>query len=160
MNDTNFADLAAPALTHVFDLEVTIAPALELGQVGGGRRRAIPLTGGLLRGNNIAGVVLPGGADWQTLRPDGMTRLVARYTLRMDDGTVVGVVNSGVRRAAPEIAERLANGEMVDPSLYYFRATPVFDVGPGPFQWLTKSVFLSVGVRHPDRVLLRVFRVD
>lgn len=150
---------AAPALTHVFDLRVKVAAAQELGQVGGGRRRVVPITGGDLVGPNLRGEVLPGGADWQTLRADGVTLLQARYTVRMDDGEVVGIINTGVRRASPEVARRLTAGEVVDPSLYYFRATPVFEVGPGRFGWLTDSVFVSAGERLPDLVRLKVYRL-
>ncbi|CAN5222074.1 hypothetical protein BH10PSE3_BH10PSE3_06900 [soil metagenome] len=78
----------------------------------------------------------------------------------MDDGQTVGVINTGVRRASPDVVRRLTAGEVVDPALYYFRATPVFEVGPGPHGWLTESVFLSLGERLPDRVRLKVFRVD
>jgi hypothetical protein len=151
--------LAAPPLTHVFDLEVLVGSAQELGEIGGGRRRVIPITGGTLSGPGLTGQVLAGGADWQTLRADGVTLLQARYTIRMSDGAVIGIVNTGVRRASPEIARRLTAGETVDPTLYYFRATPVFEAS-GPHQWLTESVFVSAGERLPDRVRLRVYRFD
>jgi hypothetical protein len=148
-----------PALVHVFDLDVRVAPAQELGEVGGGRRRVIPIVGGGLSGAGLKGEVLPGGADWQTIRPDGVTLLQARYTIRMSDGATLGVINTGVRRAAPDVVRRLTAGEDVDPALYYFRATPIFEVGPGPYQWLTENVFISTGARHPDRVALKVFKV-
>ena len=106
------------------------------------------------------GEVLTGGADWQTIRDDGVTLLQARYTIRMDDGATIGVINTGVRRAAPEVVARLTAGEVVDPSLYYFRATPVFEVGSGPYRWLTESVFVSLGERLPDLVRLKVYRLD
>ena len=50
-------------------------------------------------------------------------------------------------------------GEEVDPSPYYVRATPIFEVGPGPYQWLTENVFISTGARRSDRVELKVFKV-
>ena len=151
---------ATPPLTHVFDLRVKVAPAQELGEVGGGRRRVIPIVGGDLTGPGLHGEVLPGGADWPTLRADGVTLLQARYTVRMDDVQVVGIVNTGVRRASPEIARRLTAGEVVDPTLYYFRAAPVFEVGPGSLGWLTASLFVSIGERLPDLVRLKVYRVE
>ena len=159
------AAVPAPTLTPVFDLDVEVAAAQELGDIGGGRRRVIPITGGRLRGLGphgmaISGVILPGGADWQTLWPSGVTHLTARYTVQMSDGAIVGIVNRGVRRAGPDVALRMAAGEHIDPSLYYFRCAPAFAAGPGPHLWLTEGVFLGSGERHRDRVLIRVFRVD
>lgn len=150
--------MAQPALTPRFELRVKVGPAQELGEVGGGRRRVIPILGGEVSGD-IAGEVLPGGADWQTLKADGVTLLTARYTMRLTDGTTVGVINSGVRRAAPDIVRRLTAGEVVDPSLYYFRTTPVFEVGPGPYQWLTENVFVATGERLPTLVKVQVFQL-
>jgi hypothetical protein len=150
---------AAPELTHVFDLSVEVAPPQELGEVGGGRRRVIPITGGRLVGPGLSGEVLPGGADWQTIRPDGVTLLQARYTIRMADGATIGIINTGVRRADPDVVRRLTAGEDVDPSSYYFRAAPVFEAGPGPYLWLTESLFVSTGARRPTRVELSVFKV-
>jgi len=150
---------AAPALDWVFDLDVKVGPAQELGEANGGRRRVIPITGGGLKGPGMSGEVLEGGADWQTLRADGVTLLQARYTVRMTDGAVIGIINTGVRRASPEVARRLAAGELVDPAQYYFRASPAFEVGPGPWGWLTETLFVSVGQRLPDLVRLKVYRV-
>ena len=44
-----------------------------------------------------------------------------------------------------DLGRRGFAGEDVDPSLYSFRATPIFEVGPGPYQWLTENVFISTG---------------
>lgn len=153
------SDYPAPPLTWSFDLDVEVGPAQELGQFAGGRRRVVPILGGRITGPGLSGKVLPGGADWQTLRPDGVTLLQARYTVQMDDGQVVGIINTGVRRASPEVAADLAAGKIVDPSKYYFRATPVFEVGPGSMGWLVENVFISVGERLPTLVRLKVYKV-
>jgi hypothetical protein len=54
---------------------------------------------------------------------------------------------------------RLAAGEVVEPSLYYFRTTPRFEVQDGPHQWLADHVFVCRGHRRPDAVELEIFRV-
>ncbi len=149
----------SPPLSFRFSVNVQVGPAQELGRLGGGRRRVVPITGGDLVGPGLSGEVLAGGADWQTLRDDGVTLLQARYTVRMSDGETIGIINTGVRRAAPDIVRRLTAGEVVDPALYYFRAAPVFEVGPGPYGWLTESLFISVGERLPNLVRLKVFQV-
>ncbi len=149
----------APGLAYRFSLDVKVGPAQELGEFGGGRRRVIPITGGTAFGPGLSGEILPGGADWQTLRADGVTILQAKYTVKAADGAVIGIVNTGVRRASPEVARRLTAGEIVDPSQYYFRATPVFEVGPGPHGWLVENVFVCVGERLPEVVRLKVFQL-
>ena len=149
-----------PSLTEVFEARVFVSAAQELGRIGGGRRRIVPIVGGTVSGARLTAEVLPGGADWQTIFDDGRTEVLARYTLRAEDGTLIGVVNRGVRRGPPEVIARLTAGEIVDPSLYYFRTNPVFEVAPGPHEWLLDHVFVGVGVRLPDCVLIRVFAVD
>ena len=152
-------DATAPALEHVFTARVTVATPLELGQTSAGRRRVIPITGGTVSGPRLQGQVLAGGADWQSVLADGTAHLVARYTLLADDGTLISVVNRGVRRGPPEVLARLVAGEIVEPSEYYFRAAPSFEVEPGPHDWLARSMFMAVGERAPDHVVIRVFEV-
>ena len=90
----------------------------------------------------------------QRIGPDGLTSVEARYFLKASDGTIIEVTNPGVRVGSPEVIERLARGERVDPAAYYFRTTPSFRVAEGPHRWLQRSVFVARGVRLPDRVLI------
>jgi len=152
-------DAGAPGLAHVFTAFVTVGTPLDVGQTAAGRRRIIPITGGRVEGPRLTATVLPGGADWQVILADGTAQLVARYTLRAADGTLISVVNSGVRRGPPEVLARLAGGAAVDPGEYYFRATPCFEVADGPHGWLSRSVFVAVGERAPDHVVIRVYEV-
>jgi hypothetical protein len=148
-----------PVLRFVFELAASLDPAQELGEVHGGRHRVVPVKGGTVHGPKLNGVVLPGGADWQTLLPSGVTLLEAKYVIQADDGTKIGVINRGVRRAAPEVAARMAAGEIIQPTDYYFRTTPRFEVGPGPHAWLMGSVFVCTAERRPSDVLVRFFEV-
>ena len=150
---------APPALQFAFEAHVSVSPAIEAGQVDGGRRRIIPITGGIVEGPRLTGTVIPGGADWQIVHADSTIDLTARYTIEAADGTRIGVVNRGLRRAAPEILARLAAGETVDPALVYFRTTPVFETPEGPHRWLSRSIFVATAQRHPAGVLLRFFEV-
>jgi hypothetical protein len=149
----------APTLEFAFEARVRVAPPIEGGAVPGGRRRIIPILGGAVDGPLLQASVVPGGADWQVVQPDGLTDLVARYTLQAADGTYIGVVNRGVRHGPPEVMRRLLAGEAVDPAEIYFRCTPVFEAPPGPHAWLARHVFTATGERHPDGVVIRVFVV-
>ena len=68
-------------LQPLFKAEITLAPPQELGDTPQGRRRIIGITGGRFSGERLSGRVLPGGADWQVIRADGVADLDARYTL-------------------------------------------------------------------------------
>ena len=148
-----------PRTEHAFDLRVGIGPAVEVGPVPLGRRRVIPITGGSVGGPKLSGTILAGGADWQLIRPDGVAEIDARYTLRADDGTLIGVTNKGVRHGPDDVMKRLAAGEAVDPAAYYFRTTPVFEAAAGKHDWLNRAVFVASGERHPGHVLIRVWQV-
>ncbi len=144
-------------LCHVFTAHVDIGAPLDVGPVGQGRRRIVPITGGSVTGPRLTATILPGGADWQIIRADGTAEVVARYTLRAEDGTLISVVNKGLRRGPPEVLARIAAGEQVDPSLYYFRTSPVFDVAPGPHGWLADNIFVATGERQKAQVVITVF---
>ncbi len=146
-------------LTPLFDMRVTLAPIKDLGQTPNGHRRIIDITGGTFEGERLRGRVLPGGADWQVIRPDGSAALEARYTLETDDGALIYVRNTGFRHGPPEVLARLAAGEDVDPADYYFRSTPVFETGAEAHAWLNSVVAVASGARRPDAVELGVFEV-
>ncbi len=148
-----------PTLEFVFEARVKVAPPLELGEIGGSQRRIVPILGGVVEGPRFKGEVLAGGADWQVIRPDGLTEVLARYVIRAEDGTMIQVVNQGVRRASEPVIRRLLAGEPVDPSMVYFRARPSFEVGPGPHAWLGQNLFVSAGKRRPDSVEIRFYVV-
>jgi hypothetical protein len=149
-----------PRLSHAFTLRVQVGPPMEFGDVPGGRRRVIPILGGTFDGPSIKGKVLPGGADWQIVRPDGLADLDTRYALQTDRGKLIYIQNAGMRHAPPEITKKLLAGEPVDPSLVYFKTVPTFETSAPELQWLTRSIFVGVGERQPSEVLIRVWRVE
>ena len=157
---TEFAP-PTPTLSFAFEARVLIGTPLDLGMVGGARKRIVPITGGRITGERFSGDVLPGGADWQMLRPDNVLDVSARYTVRADDGVVVSIVNTGYRHGPADILDRMAAGDMVDPALYYFRTTPRFEApDDSDHAWLNRSVFVCSAARFSERVMLRFSRVD
>jgi hypothetical protein len=148
-----------PQLRFVCHIEVQVGPIRDLGQAPHGRRRIIPILSGTVKGDRLSGEVMPGGADWQYVRGDGILELEARYSIKTRDGTEIAVTNRGMRRAPPEIMDRLSRGEAVDPALVYFRTAPVFEAPVGPYAWLNESVFVGTAARFPDQVQIKVFEV-
>ncbi len=151
--------IAAPALEHVADLSVEVAPPIEIGDTGAGLRRMIPIVGGRIEGPALRGRVLAGGADYQLVRDDTLAELDARYVLELDDGRRIYVTNRAIRRASAEVTARLVRGEAVDPALVYFRCAPSFEVADASLRWLAESLFVGAGARRPDRVELSFYRV-
>jgi len=146
-------------LQPLLKAEVTLAPPQELGDTPLGRRRVIPITGGTFRGEKLAGRVLPGGADWQLVRADGVAELDARYTLETSDRALIYVRNFGYRHGPAEVLQRLAAGEALDPSLYYMRTTPRFETSAERYAWLNRTICVATGVRKAAAVELEIFEV-
>jgi hypothetical protein len=151
----------APQLStkYVFRLAIKIGEPIVAGDFGYGTRRIVPILGGDLRGEGMKGTIFPCGADFQTIRPNGFTELEAKYAFEMDDGAIVYIENVGIRFGPKQQLDRIANGEIVDPSLIYFRSVPKFETGAAKYRWLMENLFVGVGARHPDRVEIDVHQV-
>ncbi len=58
----------APSLEWTFEVEADLGPLEDHGLTRTGHRRIIPVVGGTVRGA-FESRTLPGGADWQLVRP-------------------------------------------------------------------------------------------
>jgi Protein of unknown function (DUF3237) len=151
---------AAPGLRFVFEARVSVDPPQVVGPSPYGLRRIVPITGGTVSGPSFQGRVVPGGADWQFVRPDGVLSVEAKYTLASKEGVLVMVTNRGMRHGPPEVIERLSKGESVDPSLYYFRTAAEFEAPVGSkYEWLSRAVFIGVGERIATAALIKFYQV-
>ena len=148
-----------PELVFAFEARGQVGLPLDVGPIPGGRRRIVPILGGSFEGSGMRGRVLPGGADWQIVRADGLGELDTRYTLETEDGELIYVQNAGIRHASPEVTAKLMKGEPVDPSLVYFRTVPKFETSAPELAWLMRSIFVGTGERYPAEVLLRFWKL-
>jgi hypothetical protein len=148
-----------PRLEFLFQATVNIAAATQISQTPQGERRVVPITGGRFEGEKLSGDVLPGGADWQLIRPDGSAVLHARYTLRTRDNALIYIDNRGIRRGNQEVLAQLARGDRVDPSNYYFRTTPQFETGAPQYAWLNNIIAVCSGMRLVDSVIIDFYSV-
>jgi len=149
-----------PKLEFAFEIRVDVSEGIrELGATPKGVRKIIPLCGGTFEGPSIKGTILPGGYDWQLIRSDGVAEIEARYVLKTDEDALITIVNTGLRHAPATIMERMARGEALDPSLYYFRSVPLFETSEPKYDWLSKNIFIANGIRKPDEVIIQVWKV-
>ena len=153
------AESKDPGLKFVFEVVATLEKPIIFGQTGTGERRIIGITGGTVKGPALNGIVLPGGADWQIVRDDGVSEIHARYSIKADDGALIYIDAPGIREASPAVIKRINAGEIVDPSEYYFRTTPRLETASEKYSWMGRRLFVCKGVRHPDGVEIRYYMI-
>lgn len=140
-------DTKAPGTEFVYKAEVDIAERRSLGHSALGERLIVDIVGGHFEGPRLRGRVLPGGADRQWLRPDGVKELHALYEMQTDDGTVLTIDN------------RVVVDESVQPERYA-RSNVTIRAPAGPYEWLNRRVFVgTVASLGPARkaVAIRVY---
>jgi hypothetical protein len=140
-------------------IQCQLESILKFGVTPYGERRIINILGGTVEGPKLKGRILPGGADWQIVRNDGVVDLRARYTVETDSGAHILVNSEGLRHGPPEVMERLARDETVDPSLYYFRAFMRFETADPAASWLNRILTVGYGSRENKAVRLAVHEV-
>lgn len=143
-------------LRELMLITIAVRPLVDLG----GGRRSVAFEGGTFEGRDgLSGMVLDGGVDWQTVRPDGVLEIDAHYALRTDADEAVEVRSQGVRKASESVAQRLARGEPVDPGEYYFRTLVRLFTGAPRLQWLNDLIAVSTGDRERSTVRIHVHEV-
>ncbi|WP_336982069.1 DUF3237 domain-containing protein [Altererythrobacter fulvus] len=140
------------SLEHVFDIEVHFgADRAIYGPLPGGSSQGYtPAIGGTISGPRLSGKVVPhSGADYATVRTDGVIELRAHYMLEADDGTAIYIENRGY----------LVRPKPGESKPAYFKLTPYFRVPEGPHDWLSRTVIVGGGERRtgPDRSLFRYY---
>ena len=129
-------------------MQVFVVDPKKIGAVPHGIRVTAPIASGHFEGPRLRGKVLPGGGDWTLLRGDGVLELDLRVTLETDDGALIHMASFGLRHGPPEVIAKLARGESVDPSTYYFRTTPRFETSHPNYTFLNRLVAVSSGDRR------------
>ena len=139
-----------PICEFVYEAIIDIADVQNLGQSLQGQRFIVNILGGEFNGPCLKGKVLPGGADRQLLRPDGVKELDALYEIQTDDGTMITVHNQVVV-------------DMPTQEQRYARSVVKFRAPAGQYEWLNRRVFVgNLESLKPSRnaVKIRIFQVN
>ncbi len=147
-----------PGLEPAFTVDARLGALEDHGVTRAGHRRVVAVAGGRVSGLFEA-EILPGGADWQVVRPDGAIEIDTRYSARTADGEFVHFRTAGVRSGPPEVLAALLRGEPVDPSQYYFRVTVHLETAAPRLAVLERSLFIAAAVRGADSVSYTAYRV-
>ena len=115
--------------------------------------------GGVFEGERLAGTIVDGGSDWQSVRRDGSTLLDVRLNLKTVEGDLICMTYKGLRRGPSDIIARLEMGERVDPASYYFRINPMFETASEKYAWLNGVLAVGLGHRFEDGPVYNVFEL-
>jgi len=147
-------------LRHLMAIDVAVSPAVDVGDLPLGSRRVITFDGGTFEGRDgLRGTIAPGGVDWQLTRPDGVIEIDAHYLLVTDAGEPIEVRSTGLRKVSADVADRIARGETVAPSQYYFRTHIRLSTSATRLAWMNDLIAVSTGERHRDVVRINVHEV-
>ena len=92
-------------------------------------------------------------------RDDGVLEISAHYVIETDDKALIEITSNGYRHGDPSAMQRLARGEFVDPSEYYFRTIMHFQTSSAKWLHLNATTSVAVGQRRPRSVILDVYRI-
>src|SRR5437764_1163521 len=81
----------------IFTIRSPLGDIQKLGYTPYGERRIINILGGTVDGPKLKGRILPGGADWQIVRADGVVHLQARYIAETETGGRIVIDAEGYR---------------------------------------------------------------
>ena len=151
--------MTEPRFDFLMRLAVDVGELVSMGAAPLGERRVVAILGGTFEGPAMRGEVLPGGADWQIARRDGVLDLDARYALKERGGGLIRVVSQGYRHGPPEVLAALARGEAVDPAAYFFRTTMRFETGAPDLDWLNRTIAVATAERSARQVRIEAYRL-
>ena len=140
-------------------MKLTVRPMMVIGLdavdgKGGRHRLRRPV-----RGERLAGEVMEGGSDWQSLYHGSITLLDVRLTLKTSDGALIGVTYKRIRQGPLDIIMRLECGGQVDPDSYYFRINPTFEIVSAEHGWFNDTLVIGIGHRLADGPVYNLFEV-
>lgn len=147
-----------PSLQYVFSIYAKCPSNYVVGQTQHGIRNIIPIEGGYFKGPGLKGVemngsVIPGGADYQMVdEKKGRTELEAIYSIKTDDGVNIHVRNKGILYSGKD-----ESGNQT----FYFRTAPVFEApGDSKYDWLNNAIFVCVPAFDPEYIVLNMYIVQ
>jgi hypothetical protein len=143
-----------PVARHVWTAVVDIGETTALGPGPLGDRFIVPILGGAFYGapgfEGLSGAILPGGADRQLIRPDGIKELDALYEMRSDHGHVLTIRN------------RVVIDNDRQPQRYAL-SNVVVTAPEGPHAWLNRRILagtLAPAMPIRQAVIIRVWVLD
>jgi hypothetical protein len=131
-------------LEHICSAKVTLQnPPEVIGPTPEGLRLNVYITGGEVTGPRLKGKVLPVGADWLTIRSDGVGVLDIRATIETHDGALIYLSYNGFADAGEKGYTKFIEGNL--PARVPLRGAPRFLTSHPDYLWLNRIQCVNVG---------------
>jgi hypothetical protein len=131
-------------MEHLFSYAATLqAPPEVIGPVPEGIRANFHITGGVATGPKVRGKLRAVGADFATLRRDGMIVIDVQAVLETDDGALIALDYAGLGEMGDDGYDKFLRGEL--PKRVPLRTTPRLRSAHPAYQWLHRLQFVGVG---------------
>ncbi|SFF67895.1 Protein of unknown function [Fontimonas thermophila] len=133
---------------HWFSFAATLAPPEVIGPVAEGIRVNFWLTGGEARGPRIHGKLRAEGADFFTLRTDGVGVLSVRTVIETHDGALIDLAYEGLSDLGRDAYARFLAGDL--PQRLELRMQPRLRSAHPAYADLARRLYVGVGVGQID----------
>ena len=132
------------SMEHIFSYSATLDANMEvIGPTPNGLRMNVYVTGGEMTGPKVQGKVRPVGADWLTIRTDGVGILDVRATMETHDGALIYCAYQGVSDTGEDGYSRFMEGN--GPDKLAIRAVPRFVTSHPDYLWLNRLQCINIG---------------
>jgi hypothetical protein len=128
-----------------------------LGRVPAGKRAIYDVTGGTFEGEQLQGIVLPGGGDWVLFDTQDVARLDVRVTLETHDGARIYTHYRGMLVPTDHFTSTLEGGGSTEYGDAYFVTQPHFETGDARYRWLNQVLAVAEGRGSREFVEYRIY---
>jgi hypothetical protein len=139
------------SLEHIMSYTGKLAPPEIIGPVPGGIRVNFYVTGSEITGPKVFGKVRPVGADWLTVRRDGIAALDVRATAETNDGALLYVTYLGIIDLGENGYDDFLKGVPL-PSGVAIRTSPRIQTSDPRYLWLNRLHCIGVGQAFAERL--------
>jgi hypothetical protein len=136
-------------MDYLFSYSATLHPPEVIGPVPEGIRVNFHVAGGEITGPRLVGTVRPVGADWLTIRSDGIGVLDVRATLETSDGGLVYAAYQGLTDLGEDGYARFLAGEVR--GTLRLTTFPRIQTAHAASQWLTRLPLVGIGSADLER---------
>jgi hypothetical protein len=131
-------------MEHICSYTATLQrPHEVIGPLPEGLRVNVYVTGGEVTGPRLRGRIRPVGADWLTIRTDGVGILDVRGTIETHDGALIYAAYSGVGDFGEEGYSKFIKGEL--PKVIQLRTAPRLHSAHPNYTWVNRFQYVNVG---------------